>query len=115
MGIIKESLTEKRWSVVQATAGAPNKKTGRWPYLYGQWGDKPLYWTGATPTTEAKPWLVESAAGFFSEEMGGEKVAPNGKYMVYLGNRIWMAGMANDKSCGPVHGVCFQTGRRRPV
>lgn len=103
VAIIKEGLTESaagKWSCVQATsttvAGSPNKKVGG-PVWLSNGVDKPLYWTAAAKNTEAKTWEGESGSTYFENTASKEHV-PNGKYMVYAGNRIWMAGMSDDKS-----------------
>jgi hypothetical protein len=90
---IGKSFTEgKRWSVVQAPKGT--KKTGGPVYLTNG-TDKPQYWSGAAKGTEVKEWVGEEGEGWY-EDSGSKKHVPNGKYMVFAGNRIWMAGMSDD-------------------
>ncbi len=96
---IGENFTEGvRWALIQSTkqVEAVNKKTGG-PVWLVNGVDKPQYWSGAAKNTATANWVVEDAGEYFSEETKGTaKLAPNGKYMVLQGNRIFMAGFTND-------------------
>ena len=76
--------TTARWEWIQA----PVSPTGSFGPLYGVNGvSTPQYWTGATAGTATAAW-TNNAAG----------AIPNGKYVKYFKNRVWMAGMSANPS-----------------
>lgn len=81
-----------RWSIVQAPKSTEVANQG--PVYLSNGTDKTQYWTGATAGTEVKPWTGKEGETFY------EKVphVPQGKYMVFVGNRIWMTGIEADPS-----------------
>lgn len=80
------------WTVVQAPKGT--KKTGGPVYLTNG-KDKPQFWSGAAKGTAVAEWVGEEGETYY-EDAGSKKHVPNGKYMVFAGNRVWMAGMSDD-------------------
>lgn len=77
---LKTGLTSGlRWEFVQAPA------SGGQGQLFGMNGtDTPQQWDGSAGSSSA--WTASSGT------------LPNGKYVVYAGNRVWVAGVASDPS-----------------
>lgn len=99
VSVIGEGFTnELPWAIVQAPKGT--KKTAGPVYL-SNGKDKPQYWSGAAKTTKVALWEGESATieekAAYEDPISKEHV-PNGKYMIFAGNRIWMTGIADDPS-----------------
>jgi hypothetical protein len=96
---IGEGFTEGlNWAIVQAPKGT--KKTGG-PVWLSNGTDKPQYWTGAEKATKVHLWegeaaTIEEKAAY--EDPTSKEHVPNGKYMIFAGNRIWMTGIADDPS-----------------
>lgn len=87
-----------RWSVCQAPKGT--KKTAGPVYLVNG-KDKPQFWSGAAAGTAVALWEGESAeveSKKSYENVTTKEHVPNGKFMVFAGNRVWMAGMSDDTS-----------------
>lgn len=96
VGIIKEGLTEGlKWSIVQAPKGVA-KTAG--PVYLTNGTDKAQYWTGATKTTLTVEWEGEKTAFEGKEMFATAPYVPQGKYMIFANERVWMAGMSNDTS-----------------
>lgn len=88
----------KQWCILQAEKGTA--KTAGPIYLVNG-SDKPQYWSGAEKATKVKLWEgqgAEKEGKQYYEDASTKEHVPNGKYMVLQGNRIWMAGMADDPS-----------------
>lgn len=93
---IKEGLTEGlKWSICQAPKGVA--KTAGPVYLCNG-VDKSLYWTGAAKNTTAVEWEGEKTAFEGKEMFATAPYVPQGKYMIFANERVWMAGMSNDTS-----------------
>jgi hypothetical protein len=95
---IGEGFTEgKRWSMVQAPESKEVAAEG--PVYMTNGTDKAQYWTGAEAKTKVKEWT-----GVKTEDAEKRKTyekapyVPQGKYMVFVGNRIWMTGIEGDAS-----------------
>lgn len=79
-----------RWSIIQSTAGAPNRVTADGPIYLSNGVDPPRYWTGATKATIVAEWTSKPEGAFVA--------VPKAKYLTYLGNRIWASGITGDTS-----------------
>lgn len=86
-----------RWCIVQAPKGT--RKTAGPVYMVNG-KDKPQYWTGVEKATKTALWKGEEAEvnGKKAYKSSGGEYVPNGKYMVFAGERLWMAGMSDDPS-----------------
>lgn len=78
-----------RWSVVQAPKSV--KVEGEGPVYLSNGVDAPQQWSGEG---EVKAWTGKSD----SEHYAAEPHVPNGQWMVFAGNRIWMTGVEGDPS-----------------
>ena len=86
------------WSILQAPKGT--KKTAGPVYLTNG-KDKPQYWSGAAKTTKTALWEGEAATveeKVAYEDPTTKEHVPNGKFMIFAGNRVWMTGIADDPS-----------------
>lgn len=81
-----------RWSIVQAPKST--EVAGQGPVYLSNGVDKTQYWSGATAGTEVKPWTGKEGATFYE----AVPHVPQGKYMIFSGNRIWMTGIEADPS-----------------
>lgn len=95
---IGEGFTEGQpWEVVQAPVSKEVAAEG--PFYLTNGVDKTQYWTAAEKATKVKEWTGKE--GEDSEKRATYEKAPHvpqGKYMVFAGNRIWMTGVGGDTS-----------------
>jgi hypothetical protein len=89
-----------RLSVVEAPL--TKESGGQGPVYLTNGTDVPLYWpgTGLTvgPWTGAAEVTIGETKVPCYEDPVTKKHVPNGKYMVFAGNRIWMTGISSDPS-----------------
>lgn len=78
-----------RWEIVQAPISTGVASEG--PIYLSNGTDPPLYWTGSGNVVS---WTGVNDASHY----GTSPFVPNGKYMVFHMNRIWMTGVAGDPS-----------------
>jgi hypothetical protein len=78
-----------RWTIAQAPTSVA--VAGEGPVYMVNGIDAPQYWSG---TGEVKAWTGKTDA----EHYATSPYVPNGQWMVFAGNRIWMTGVAGDPS-----------------
>lgn len=81
--------TTARWTMVQAPTSVA--VTGQGPVYMVNGVDAPQYWSGAG---EVKAWTGKNDEEHYSTSPH----VPNGQWLVFAGNRIWMTGVAGDPS-----------------
>ena len=89
---IGEGFTSGKWSCVVAPESKEVASEG--PVYLTNGKDATQYWTGAEKATKVKEWTGLKDANHYEKA----PYVPQGKYMVYAGNRIWMTGVAGDTS-----------------
>jgi hypothetical protein len=78
-----------RWTMVQAPTSIAVPSQG--PVYMVNGIDAPQYWTGSG---EVKPWTGKND----EEHYATSPHVPNGQWMIFAGNRIWMTGVSGDPS-----------------
>lgn len=86
---IGKGFSGARYTMVQAPTGTGVGGLG--PVYMSNGVDAPQEWTG---TGEVKPWSGKND----TEHYGTSPFVPNGAYMVFVGNRVWMTGISTDPS-----------------
>lgn len=81
--------TGTRWEMVQAPVSTGVASEG--PVYMVNGTDPPLYWTG---TGNVAAWTGVNDSSHY----GTSPYVPNGKYMIFHQNRIWMTGVSGDPS-----------------
>lgn len=78
-----------RWTMVQGPAGKEVENMG--PVYMVNGVDPPQQWSGSG---EVKAWTGKKDETHYATE----PFVPNGKWMVFAGNRVWMTGVSSDPS-----------------
>ena len=84
-----------RWSICQAPKGVA-KACG--PVYLSNGTDKAQFWAGTEKATKVAEWEGEKEPFETKAMFATKPYVPQGKYMIFANERIWMAGMTGDTS-----------------